>query len=175
MPDNAREFYLIESRGAMDNGEMPREELKEDGDFKSDFIGTSVKECQTWALEQQKRHNYFEQDIIAVIDERSARDETILMLAYFSSEWLQLECGDFGLLPRELDVWYEFRVDYRWSGELSPALHYIDEVQTWPVYFGRKEALTDENGVFDAKKADWLMSGVDGRDLFKKDHVPARL
>jgi hypothetical protein len=135
-------------------------ELKDDETFETDFIGASEQDCQKWALEKQFQVNFIEQDIIAIADARSARDDTF-SIQYYAHPEPALEFGGFGVLPRERNTWYDFRIDYK-----GAAWVYIDLTNgpidsVYPAYFGRKEELTDERGVFNAAKAGRLVGGED--------------
>ena len=81
-----RHFFLVESRAGMNNGQAFRKELKEDETFETDFNGASEQDCGKWALEQQSQHLIIEQDLIAIVDERSAEDGTLLMQSYQKEE-----------------------------------------------------------------------------------------
>jgi hypothetical protein len=137
-------------------------ELKDDETFETDFIGASAQDCQQWALEKQVQANFIDYDLIAIADARSAGDDTLL-LQYYSRELEEpLEFWEFGVLPREHTTWYDFRIDYR--GAASAVLHltnYGPMDTIYPTYFGRKEELTDERGVFNVAKALRFVRGED--------------
>ncbi|EEP77045.1 predicted protein [Uncinocarpus reesii 1704] len=159
--DDVRCFYLVESNVCPASREGFKTKLQEDEYFESDFINASEEQCKSWALEKEFQVNFIEQDLIAIVDARSARDETILMCHY---NYLRdpgdgLEFGDFGVLPREPNVWYDFRIDYRGAHMVCVALHYVPPDLSYPAYFGCKEKFTDEHGVFDVQKA--LRYGLD--------------
>jgi hypothetical protein len=153
-----RIFYLVESHVCPNDHDGFKTELKDDETFETDFIGTSEQDCQKWALEKQFQVSFIEQDIIAIADARSVRDDTFL-IQYYARELDPPE--EFGVLPREHNTWYDFRIDFK--GAASVYIHLtngpIDSV--YPTYFGRKEELTDERGVFNVAKAERLVRGED--------------
>ena len=134
-----RIFYLVESHVCPSDYEGFKLELKDDETFETDFIGASEQDCQKWALEKQFQVNFIEQDIIAIADARSVRDDT-LSIQYYARELDHpepaLEFGEFGVLPRERNTWYDFRIDYK-----GAAWVYIDLINgpidsVYPAYFG---------------------------------------
>jgi hypothetical protein len=158
-------FYLVESHVCPSNYEGFKLELKDDETFETDFIGASEQDCQKWALEKQFQVNFIEQDIIAIVDARSARDDTLL-IQYYARELdpldppePALEFGEFGVLPR--NTWYDFRIDYKGADWVHIHLMYGPIDSVYPTYFGRKEELTDERGVFNVAKAEHLVRGED--------------
>lgn len=160
--DGVRIFYLVESRAGPHNDDAKfRQELKDGDTFETDFLGATKQDCQQWALEQQSQHNFIEQDIVAIVDARSVRDATILMSHFNTNIDEPLEFGRYGPLPRDFDTWYDFRVDYERAADVSTAINYGPIDSVYPVYFGLKEELTDERGVFDVAKAEPLVRGED--------------
>ncbi|CAJ2507897.1 Uu.00g090830.m01.CDS01 [Anthostomella pinea] len=134
--------------------------LGQDEAFGAEFIGAPEHECQAWALEMQARHNFIEQDLIGIADARSARDGTLLIQFYGRAPGL--ECGDDkGVFPRETETntWHGFRIDYREAERVSASLQFGASEVVYPVYFGRKEELTDERGVFDVARAERICGG----------------
>lgn len=139
-------------------------ELKHDETFETDFIGASEQDCQKWALEKQFQVNFIEQEIIAIADARSARDDTLLMQFYareLGHPEGPLEFPEFGVLPREHNTWYDFRIDYKGAAWVHAHLNFGPIDTVYPTYFGRKEELTDERGVFNVAKAKRLVRGED--------------
>ena len=174
---SAKRFYLVESRVCPSTPEGFKNELRDDETFETDFIGASEQDCQSWALEQQSRVNFIEHDIIAIADARGARDGTLLMQWYAAElEPLPEDAGDpgpafnfpkFGVLPKESNLWYDFRVDYTESVDVIVCLNYVSPDGVYPVYFGLKEELTDERGVFDVVRARRLVRGEDPDGLLE--------
>lgn len=159
-----RIFYLVESHVCPSDREGFKTELKDDETFETDFIGASEQDCQKWALEKQFQVKFIEQEIIAIADARSARDDTLLIKFYareLDSPEGPLEFGEFGVLPREHNTWYDFRIDYK--GAASVYIDLTNGPRDWdyPTYFGRKEELTDERGVFNVAKVNRLARGED--------------
>jgi hypothetical protein len=159
-----RIFYLVESHVCPSNGDGFKLELKDDETFETDFIGASEQDCQKWAQEKQFQVNFIEQDIIAIADARSARDDTLLMQYYareLDSPEGPLEFEEFGVLPREHNTWYDFRIDYKGAATVYVDLTHGPIDTVYPTYFGRKEELTDERGAFNVAKARRLVRGED--------------
>jgi len=156
-------FFLVESHVCPSSEDGFKVELKDNETFETDFISASEQDCQKWTLEKQFQVNFIEQNIIAIADARSTRDGTLLIQFY--DEELDnsepLEFGEFGELPREHNKWYDFRVDYKGASLVTVDLTNGPIDYVYPVYFGRKEELTDKHGVFNVAKADRLVRGQD--------------
>ncbi|KAI2615877.1 hypothetical protein GGR54DRAFT_253567 [Hypoxylon sp. NC1633] len=156
-------FFLVQTRDVRVH-EDPRDssmfkfELKDGETFESEFISASEEDCQTWALQQMERFNFIEKSIIAILDKRSVTDESLLVKYYRRGPGFEFP-GIDGLLPPEEDKWYAFRVPYQKASKLHADLMYTAPDVTYPTYFGRKEELTDENGVFDVDRAVRLSIG----------------
>jgi hypothetical protein len=149
-------FFLVESRSGPSNGQPFIEILKEGETFETDFVDASKQDCQKWALENDKSRTIVD-GLIAILDARSAKDRTLVIQFYNDPKGPKLECGDFGILPKEFGVWYEFRIDYKKAFDVIASFEVGDYDKVYSVYFGRKEELTDEHGVFDVAKAEVLM------------------
>jgi hypothetical protein len=163
--DAGKIFYLVKSHICPDDGEGFKVELRDDESFQTEFIGATEQECQNWALEHQFQNLHIEQDIVVIADARSATDNTMLM-QYYSRELEDLgpnepdlEFGEYGLLPRERSTWYDFRIDYQEAFEVWSSLMFGPPDGVYPVYFGLKEDLTDERGVFNVTEATRLVRG----------------
>ncbi|KAF2963468.1 hypothetical protein GQX73_g10107 [Xylaria multiplex] len=151
-------FNLVESRAGPRDSDRPfKRALREDEPFEAAFIGASESDCQAWALDMQARHNFIEQDLIGILDKRSASDETLLIQFY--SRGPGMEIGDQGVFPKETDKWHDFRINYRDADALTSSLQFGASEIVYPVYFGRKEELTDERGVFDVSRAEKICMG----------------
>lgn len=72
-----------------------------------------------------------------------------------------LDFGRYGVLPREPDTWLDFRIDYKKAFQAYSSLQYGPIDSVYIVYFGLKNELTDESGVFDVDKAERLVRGED--------------
>lgn len=159
--EGMRLFYLVDSHTLPKNDEKFRMELGENETFETDWIGASEQDCQKWTLEKQYQVNWISQDVIAIADARSARDDTILIQFHSRVEPEPLEFGRYGVLPQEQNTWYNFRVEL---SKADPVLCSLSEGAfdcVYPVYFGHKEMLTDVHGVFDVDKAERLVRGED--------------
>jgi hypothetical protein len=130
-------------------------------------LGHPAEDCQAWALEHQYQANFTDQDIIAIADARSAKDETLLIQVYKRMLFVNgvadpLTFPGWGVLPKEHEVWYDFRIDYKYAGSATAQLQGFGPLHTiYATWFGRKEELTNELGIFDAAKAHRLVRGDD--------------
>ncbi|ETS86902.1 hypothetical protein PFICI_00730 [Pestalotiopsis fici W106-1] len=159
-------FGFAESRDGLGADDGNFKNWIEDGaTVETDFIGASEQECQSWALEQMNRLPNVNDGMIAIADERTAKDDTILLQLYNSSSGdltpegegdYGLEFEGYGKLPAKENTWYSFRIRYQDSFNIYAALSYgaIDVV--YPVYFGRTDELVDDNGVFNVERAEAL-------------------
>lgn len=115
------------------------------------------KTCQSWALENQEAVNFLDPDLIAFVDARSVKDQTFLLTHYaraLTTDEPIYEDDEFGVPPREQAIWYDYRIDYRQAIEAITSLTMHEPYKTfYPTYFGRKETLTDQNGIFDVARA----------------------
>ncbi|KAF3385994.1 hypothetical protein DPV78_012601 [Talaromyces pinophilus] len=151
-------FYLVESHTCSSDSTGFKRELKNDETFETDFIGASVEECQKWALENQFQVTFIEQDIIAIVDARSAIDETL------SVQWYE-ELGppsdpeEITYYEPEANRWYDFRIKYEKANTVIAHLANGSIPEVKENYFGHKEELTDGHGVFDVTKARRLVRG----------------
>ncbi len=134
-----------------------KETLADGEPFESDFIGASAADCTAWALEHQVQHNQIDQDKVAIVDARSAEDETIELRFYVRDVVANL------LRPgQQSNAWYDFRVPYQKAPRLLTDLPYGDADETYGVYFWRRDGLVDERGVFDVEKAEELILQGEG-------------
>lgn len=156
-------FYLVESNVLPVDRSGYKTSLQEGETFETDFIGASLEDCQKWALEKQYQVNFIEDNLIAVMDARSAQDKTVLVSHYVPpsdlSPWM---FPGFGALPRECDTWYNYRVKFSYAPSLDLAFNYGSPDQVYPAYYGRKEDFTDGEGVFDVAAA----------ELFSREYNP---
>ncbi|GAM90425.1 hypothetical protein ANO11243_084680 [Dothideomycetidae sp. 11243] len=151
-------FRLVQYRARPDGGKGLKQTL-ESQIFETDFIGSSVEDCQVWALEHQETLSGVEFDIIGIVDARFAIDGTTLMQRYARRAG-RIDYGKYGhQLPREIGVWYSYRVHYKEALHILTAFVFTVEENTFPVYYGLKEDLTDEDGLFDVDKAESLTEG----------------
>ena len=138
-----------------------KNKLKDNETFETDFIGASEEDCQKWVREKSFQVNFIEHDIIAIGYARSARDDSLLIQRYAPElDPYKLRQYNFDFIGREYTTWYNFRVDYKEAAEVHVNLQYVDIDIVFPIYFGRKEELTDKSGVFDFAKADRLLSDL---------------
>lgn len=129
--------------------------LQEGETFETDFIGASLEDCQAWAQENWYQVNFIEQDIIAFMDARSAQDKTVVISHYVHPEpGTPQRFPPFGVLPRETDTWYNYRVEFSYAPILDAQFGYGSSECWYPAYYGRKEDFTDEQGVFNVAEAE---------------------
>jgi hypothetical protein len=70
-----------------------------------------------------------------------------------------LEFKGFGVLPRESNTWVDWRTKPQRACQVWASLFFGALEMTYPVYLGRKEELTDANGVFNVVEAERLVRG----------------
>ncbi|GIJ84579.1 hypothetical protein Asppvi_003426 [Aspergillus pseudoviridinutans] len=152
-------YYLVESKDCPSTREGFRTRLQDGESFESDFINASKEECQKWALDkwlQPIKFNFIEQSIIAIADERSAQDGTLLMSFYFGEDAPDeppMEFNGYGPLPPKGNTWYDFRIHHNAAQLFHASVLFTEPDILFPNYFGRPDKFTDETGVFDVLKA----------------------
>lgn len=132
--------------------------LQEDEPFDSAFINASEEQCKSWALEKQYKVNFIEQNIIGIADARTARDGTILMCRY-KTDVPPVDFPEWGPLPPQVNTWYNWRIKPSGAAEVYISMMYGPPESVLPTYFGRREDLTNENGVFDTENAGLFENG----------------
>ncbi|ETS83890.1 hypothetical protein PFICI_05766 [Pestalotiopsis fici W106-1] len=142
-PDQARQNSLVE--------------LKDGETFENDFIGAHETDCQSWAREQIALDKSLDAELIAIADQRSARDKTIMM--QFFNKKPGIDFPPYGILPPEEEAWYSFRIPAKDAFTLVAALTETALDVAYPVYFGRKDEFTNEQGVFEVHRADNAAAG----------------
>ncbi|RAO73002.1 uncharacterized protein BHQ10_009014 [Talaromyces amestolkiae] len=171
--DEIGPFYLVGSNALPSDRSDFRNSLQEGETFETDFIGASLEDCQAWAQEAQRQVRFIEYDLIAIMDARSAQDKTVLMSHYVPPDpGTPIRFPPFGVLPRERDTWYNYRVEFSYAPFLQVAFYFSPKELFYPAYFGRKEDFTDERGVFNVAEAE-LFSDEYREDDYWVD--PARL
>ncbi|XXH02873.1 hypothetical protein Hte_009261 [Hypoxylon texense] len=148
-------FALVKTRDGPEKDGHFKYMLEEGATLKTDFVGASEEECRTWAREQMQRVNTIDPDLIAIADKRTMNDHTI-SLQFFNDDGNGLEFDGYGKLPAEEKKWYNFRVKYEDSFNIYAALTQGVFDMVYPTYFGRKDELTDKDGIFDINKAEEL-------------------
>lgn len=143
-------FSLVETYQHPTKDSDFKHELTNGEKFENAFVGASEKDCRKWAREEVSQNLSIFTNAIIVIDERSVADETISLQMY--SEGPGLEMPGYGLLPRERNQWYCFRVPYKEAKTVHTDLSF-GPVEAYPVYYGCKDELTDEQGIFHVDKA----------------------
>jgi hypothetical protein len=141
--------------------------LGENETFETDFIGTSEEACQQWARESQRK--LISSSQIAIADARTAKNGTILTQAYQEDppydEYEELPMGfpPFGILPPRdrNNTWWSYKVDFKDAPLAFLDLGEFGIVETALPYYGYKDRLTDERGVFNVKAARRIALGED--------------
>ncbi|KAI1360584.1 hypothetical protein F5Y08DRAFT_348653 [Xylaria arbuscula] len=149
-------YYLVQSRNIDAQDHKFIQQLAPGEDFDTDFVGTSIEECGTWAREQMKRNNSIG-PVIVTLDAQSAKDHTVILSWY--AEKID---GPFLAPGQTVNTWYHFRIPplkvFRLETDLTMQL----ESEYFGVLFHRKNELTDENGVFNYDKAKELILQGEG-------------
>lgn len=143
-------FSIVETYQHQKDHHAFKQKLADADKFENAFAGASEQDCQTWAREEISHNKSIMSNVIVVIDQRSATDETVSVQMY--SEGPGLNMPGFGRLPKERNKWYCFRVPYQEAATIHTDLNF-GPVEAYPVYYGCKDELTDEQGVFHVDKA----------------------
>jgi hypothetical protein len=143
-------FSLVESKECPSERSGLKTKLADGEDFDTAF--SSVTDCQNFILENQDTAMFIEPNIAGIADARTAKDGTILMTWYRESEGEN--CRPYGVLPPKADSWWDFRIRPEQAHIVLAYLSFVASDVSFPLYFARKEEFTDENGVFDAVKAE---------------------
>jgi hypothetical protein len=157
--DEPMVFFLIESK-ASDQDKADLKRTLHDTNFSSVF--TSVEECKEWMLREQGKQGLdtMEENLIYVADERSAKDGTLAACVY-SDEPIMLGPNEDQPMPPEANTWYEFRVKHQDAMAIQNHYIYGEPGDAWPILFGPKDKITDEDGVLDAEKLQQLIGDGD--------------
>lgn len=173
-------FDLVESRADADNGRKLKRELAEDEQIQTDSIGASEEDCQVWALRRQEHDGSLLGNLIGIVDSRTVSDGTILVQDFQPNDDVTMPFGKYGRLPPKPGHWVSFRIEHSKAFDLASAVKMVSPDITWPVYYGNKERLTDDQGVFDVDEAERLIRvhdpevydyDIEGRDdeIFEMD------
>ncbi|CAG9939838.1 unnamed protein product [Clonostachys rosea f. rosea IK726] len=138
------------------------------GSFETQWIGASVGDVRAWVLDHQEKlreNEAVDANLVAILDDRSASDETIQMDYYqdrpglpFRESGLHPEEGgppytEDEILPRKSDAWYSFRIRYQHFHQLVADLTGVTSAEVvFPYYFRQKDEFVNEQGVFDLDK-----------------------
>jgi hypothetical protein len=115
--------------------------------------------------------------VLFIADARTAQDGTILFqmhldIAQKEREWRE-DVGDEEpweetqgpwyerMVPRVEGDWHSWRIQPGDARDLVRSMCVDEEEWVFPTYFGRKEELTGEDGVFDAARASRVVAGKD--------------
>lgn len=119
---NAINFLcLVERRANATNGTHLRRSLGDEEKLGTEFVGASKQDCQSWALQRQAHDKALIGGLIAVVDERSLEDDTVLMMDYNPPD-NGIPFGRYGVLPKNPRQWADFRVHILKVTQLQRAL-----------------------------------------------------
>ncbi|KAJ5658447.1 uncharacterized protein N7484_002096 [Penicillium longicatenatum] len=149
-------FWLVESNVCPRDQAGFKVVLKDDEPFESDFINASKEQCQKWAQENWDKVDGISHEDIAIADERTSRDGTLLMSSWHFDN---VDLDGWGPLPPRVPAWYDFRVHHRAVDAFEVSQHWCPLDEALPIYYGQPEKYTDEAGVFDSIKVELWMTG----------------
>jgi len=149
--------------------------LGDDETFVTEFIGASEEDCQQWV--QENARNFIVPDLIAIADARTAKDGTILIQPYQHEvppelEDLDMAWPSFGKLPPrdKSNTWWGFRIEIKDAPEALLDLGEFGIIEADLPYYGYKNRLTDERGVFNVVKARRItLSNEDAEAILGED------
>jgi hypothetical protein len=124
--------------------------------------------------ENAARVNFIVPDLIAIVDARSAKDGTILIQVYqddYTSSEDEPGFPPFGILPPpdKGNTWWSYRVDCKDVPDVLLDLGEFGIIEAALSYYGYKDRLTNERGVFDAVKARRIFLGEDPEAVLNDD------
>ena len=169
-------FYLVESRVRPTSSEGFKTGLGDNETFETDFIGASEEDCQQWVQENAPQVNFIVPDLIAIADARSAKDGTILIQVY--QNVLPMDKEEFEgdvppcakLPPRDkYNTWWSYRVDFKDAPDAVLDLGEFGIIEATVPYYGYKDRLADERGVFNVAKAIRITLGEDLEAVLGED------
>lgn len=170
-------FHLVESRVCPTSSEGFKKRLGDNETFETDFIGASEEDCQQWA--QENPRNFIDSELITVADARTAKDGTILIQVYQSDlppEENEYERDHppfppFGELPPrdKNNTWWSYRVDIKDAPEALLDLGLFGIFEAVLPYYGYKDRLTNDRGVFNVAKARRITLGEDPEAVLSED------
>jgi len=178
-------FHLVESRECPTTSEGFKQGLQEGEAFETDFIGASEQDCQQWVRENAPRVNFIVPDLIAIADARSAKDDTILIQKYQyeapppvdgEDDELDGSFPPFGRLPPrdKGNTWWSYRVESKGAYDALLDLGEFGVFEARLPYYGYKDRLTDEHGVFNVAKATRITLGEDPETVIGEESGQAQ-
>jgi len=177
--DDVPMFYLVESRVCPTSREGFKETLQDGEVFETDFIGASEEDCQRWERENTPQVNFIAKGLIAIIDARSVKDGTILIQSYqeeslhSEEDETKLDIGfpAFGILPPrdKANTWWSYRVKFEDAFAVLLDLGEFGILEAELPYYGYKDRLTDEHGVFNVAKAQRITFGEEPEAVLGED------
>ncbi|OAL42828.1 hypothetical protein IQ07DRAFT_686140 [Pyrenochaeta sp. DS3sAY3a] len=155
-PPRVGVLSYIQSRGPLGKDAGENTKVPHNQSVDSEFIGATEQECRQWFIDHYFEYPMLSATLLAIADARTARDGTIY-LQYYCWEDSQFDFPPFGLLPQKPSTWYNYRIDVKGTDEVYTKLLFVELDVSFPTYFGRKEELTNAQGIFDTVKADRII------------------
>lgn len=146
------DLYLMETKAQIVSTK-PRMELQEEESFETDFLGASVEECGDFLRINRHSYKWWTSGLLFVVDERSAQDHTVVLAKYAHSD-TAIDGGCYGQLPPEENRWYTWRLRVPHLQSAIEVLGFGNLHTAWSVYFGNRDYLTDQDGIFDGAEAE---------------------
>ena len=168
-------FWLVESRICPAEYKGFKHELGDGETFETEFIGASEEDCQKWERENSDKVNFIDQALIAIADTRTAKDQTLLIQLYQKPVPRipedKLPWPEIGEIPPpdKENTWWSYRVSFKDAPEAILALGPEGIEPNDLPYYGLKDRLTDENGVFNVVKARRIALGEDYEAVLSED------
>jgi len=165
----------VESRNCPPESGEFKDGLKDNETFETEFIGASEEDCQKWERENHDKASYIDPCLIVIADARTAKDRTVLVQCYqepvLPSAEEDLPWPEFGELPPpdKVHTWWSYRVRFEGAREALLDLGEFGILEADLPYYGLKDRLTDENGVFDVAKARRITMGEDYEAVLSED------
>lgn len=75
-------FYVVESKVPLSNSRNFKTAIDANTPIETDFINDSQEECRAWILKHYKQDSHIDRDVITIVDERTAKDGSILIQTY---------------------------------------------------------------------------------------------
>ena len=130
--------------------------------FQSDFIGASYEELHKLTASIAEQRSVIEKNWIAILDERSAQDRTVVLQRYVApNEW-----GEEDEMPAEGNKWYTWRVYVEDVNQVQGDLDVAPQPEFWPPYFNRPD-LVGGDGVLDTREVCMVHTGMYPEELKK--------
>lgn len=113
----------------------------------------SHADCQRWMLQHGMHMRELDWRVLFIADKRSAEDGTLSFQFFPPSEKPTNVWVNYGPLPPVTRTWYEWRIEHTDWEEAVGSMTFNPPDMVDPVYYGMKDELTDERGVFNVTEA----------------------